>query len=139
MFMVFMGEGLALLGLMRFGHDPYAFMFFAAMVFLCWGEIFSIFPATCADTFGSKYAAANAGALYTAKGTASMLVPLATVLSANGSWNTVFILAAGVSITAALSAKFILAPMRRRWIGSPVAASAIADGQYQPLANGSRE
>jgi MFS transporter, OFA family, oxalate/formate antiporter len=116
MFVIFLGGGATLPGLMQFGHNPYAFMFCAAMVFLCWGEIFSIFPATCADTFGSKFAAANAGTLYTAKGTASMLVPLASVLSAIGSWNAVFVAAAIVSILAALSAKFVLAPMRRRWI-----------------------
>jgi OFA family oxalate/formate antiporter-like MFS transporter len=101
-------------------------MFFAAAVFLCWGEIFSIFPATCADTFGSKYAAANAGTLYTAKGTASMLVPIASVLSAHGSWSTVFICAAVVSIVAAVSAKFLLAPMRQRWIDRTVEADADA-------------
>src|ERR1700709_1657664 len=94
MFFIFIGEGLALLGLMEFGHNPYLFVFFAAMPFLCWGEIFSIFPATCADTFGSKYAAANAGTLYTAKGTASMLVPLASVLSARGSSDPGLIVAA---------------------------------------------
>src|SRR5665647_988886 len=53
MLMVFVGEGLSLFGLMFFGHDPYAFMLFAALVFLFWGEIFSIFPAICADTFGA--------------------------------------------------------------------------------------
>jgi OFA family oxalate/formate antiporter-like MFS transporter len=109
---------------MEFGHNPYLFMFFAAVTFLCWGEIFSIFPATCADTFGSKYAAANAGTLYTAKGTASMLVPLASVLSAIGSWNAVFIATATVSIAAGLCAKFVLAPMRKRWIDNTVAESS---------------
>jgi len=124
MFFIFIGEGLALLGLMEFGHNPYLFIFFAAMTFLCWGEIFSIFPATCADTFGSKYAAANAGTLYTAKGTASMLVPLASVLSAIGSWNAVFIAAAVISIAAGLCAKFVLAPMRKRWIENTVAQTS---------------
>jgi OFA family oxalate/formate antiporter-like MFS transporter len=124
MFFIFIGEGLALLGLMEFGHNPYLFIFFAAMTFLCWGEIFSIFPATCADTFGSKYAAANAGTLYTAKGTASMLVPLASVLSAIGSWNAVFITAAVISIAAGLCAKFVLAPMRKRWIENTVAQTS---------------
>ncbi|MGA9917495.1 MAG: oxalate/formate MFS antiporter [Paraburkholderia sp.] len=141
MFMIFLGEGVALLGLMQFGHNPYAFMFFAAAVFLCWGEIFSIFPATCADTFGSKYAAANAGTLYTAKGTASMLVPIASVLSANGGWSTVFISAAVISIAAAVSAKFILAPMRKRWIensGAP-AGVVIAEARLQPSSGGSPE
>jgi OFA family oxalate/formate antiporter-like MFS transporter len=141
MFMIFLGEGVALLGLMQFGHNPYAFMFFAAAVFLCWGEIFSIFPATCADTFGSKYAAANAGTLYTAKGTAAMLVPIASVLSANGGWSAVFISAAVISIAAAVSAKFILAPMRKRWIENPRAPAGVvfAVARLQPSSGGSSE
>jgi OFA family oxalate/formate antiporter-like MFS transporter len=116
MLLVFVGEGLALLGFMKFGHNPYAFMTFAALVFLCWGEIFSIFPALCADTFGVKNAAANAGTLYTAKGTASLLVPLTSVLSAGGNWDRVFIFAAAISIIAGLMAKLVLAPMRQRTI-----------------------
>jgi MFS transporter, OFA family, oxalate/formate antiporter len=116
MLLVFVGEGLALLGFMKFGHNPYAFMTFAALIFLCWGEIFSIFPALCADTFGVKNAAANAGTLYTAKGTASLLVPLTSVLSAGGNWDRVFIFAATISIIAGLLAKLVLAPMRNRTI-----------------------
>ncbi|HEY3596170.1 MAG TPA: oxalate/formate MFS antiporter [Paraburkholderia sp.] len=118
MFGIFIGEGLALLGLMEYGTNPYAFMTFAALIFLFWGEIFSIFPAICADTFGSKYAAANAGTLYTAKGTASLLVPIASVLAATGGWNLVFVVSAVITIAAGVSAKFILAPMRARWIES---------------------
>lgn len=116
MFIVFIGEGLALLGLMQYGTNPYAFMTFAALIFLCWGEIFSIFPAICADTFGSKNAAGNAGLLYTAKGTASLLVPLASVLAEMGGWNAVFLVAAAITITAGVAAKFVLAPIRSRWI-----------------------
>jgi OFA family oxalate/formate antiporter-like MFS transporter len=128
MMLVFVGEGLALLGMKAFGHDPYAFILFAALIFLFWGEIFSIFPATCADTFGGKYAAANAGTLYTAKGTASLLVPLASVLSAGGSWDLVFICAAVVAIVAGISAKFVLAPMRERWIADKNAVFAASVG-----------
>jgi len=120
MCIVFIGEGLALLGLMKFGHDPYLFMTFAALIFMFWGEIFSIFPATCGDTFGPKFANANAGTLYTAKGTASLLVPLASVLSAGGNWNRVFVFAAIITIGAGLSARLILAPMRRRFIAASV-------------------
>jgi OFA family oxalate/formate antiporter-like MFS transporter len=116
MCMVFVGEGLAMLGLMQYGHDPVAFITFAALIFLFWGEIFSIFPAICADTFGVKYAAANAGTLYTAKGTAALLVPLASILSAGGNWDRVFIATAGVTVAAAISAKCILAPLRKRLI-----------------------
>ena len=116
MFVIFIGEGLSLLGLMEFGHNPYGFMAFAALTFLFWGEIFSIFPALCADTFGSKFAAANAGTLYTAKGTAAMLVPLASVLSARGGWDAVFMVAAVVTIAAGISAKLIVQPMRQKLI-----------------------
>ena len=116
MLLVFFGEGLAMLGLMEYGHDPVAFVVFAALIFLCWGEIFSIFPAICADTFGVKYAAGNAGTLYTAKGTASLLVPLASVLSAGGNWDRVFIAGAVITIVAAIAAKFVLAPMRKQFI-----------------------
>ncbi len=130
MFFIFIGEGLALLGLMTFGHNPYWFMGFAALTFLFWGEIFSIFPALCADTFGSKFAAANAGTLYTAKGTAAILVPLASVLSARGSWDAVFTVAALVTIAAGLSAKFVLAPIRRRFItGHAAALTPVTDSQ----------
>ncbi|MDE2260751.1 MAG: oxalate/formate MFS antiporter [Betaproteobacteria bacterium] len=118
MLLVFVGEGLALLGLMNFGRDPLMFMIFTPLVFLFWGEIFSIFPATCADTFGVKNAAANAGTLYTAKGTASLLVPLTSLFAVKGDWNTVFIVAAAMTITAGLAAKFLLEPMRARWIAN---------------------
>jgi OFA family oxalate/formate antiporter-like MFS transporter len=116
MFIVFLGEGLSMLGLMKFGHHPIAFITFAALIFLFWGEIFSIFPAICADTFGVKYAAANASTLYTAKGSASLLVPLASVLAAGGNWDRVFMFSAGITIAAAVAAKFVLLPMRRRFV-----------------------
>jgi OFA family oxalate/formate antiporter-like MFS transporter len=118
MFVVFLGEALSMLGLMKFGHHPMLFMTFAALTFLFWGEIFSIFPAICADTFGVKFAAGNAGTLYTAKGTASLLVPLASVLSAGGNWDRAFIVAASITIAAAIAAKFVLLPMRKHFIES---------------------
>jgi OFA family oxalate/formate antiporter-like MFS transporter len=124
MFAIFIGEGLALLGMMQYGQNPYAFMTFAALIFLFWGEIFSIFPAICADTFGSKFAASNAGTLYTAKGTAALLVPLASVLSSTGGWSLVFIVSAVITIAAGVSAKFVLAPMRARLIESGTSASS---------------
>ena len=57
------------------------FVILSGLVFFAWGEIYSLFPSTNADTFGTKFAAANAGLLYTAKGTASLLVPLSSVLT----------------------------------------------------------
>jgi OFA family oxalate/formate antiporter-like MFS transporter len=55
--------------------------------------------------------------LYTAKGTASLLVPLSSVLAAStGSWHAVFIVASVVNAVAALMAWFVLRPMRRKHI-----------------------
>src|SRR5512146_1834989 len=38
------------------GATPWFFVVFAALIFLTWGEIFSLFPSTCTDTFGAKFA-----------------------------------------------------------------------------------
>ena len=114
MFIAFALEAVGILALYNFGQNPVAFVVLTGLVFFAWGEIYSLFPSTCADTFGSKYAAANAGLLYTAKGTASLLVPLSSVLAAaTGSWHTVFIVASVMNAIAALLAWFVLRPMRR--------------------------
>ena len=62
------------------GHAPWAFVVFAALIFLTWGEIFSLFPSTCTDTFGTKFATVNLSLLYTAKGTSAFLVPVANLI-----------------------------------------------------------
>jgi MFS transporter, OFA family, oxalate/formate antiporter len=87
MFIAFALESVGILLLYNYGQNPVAFVILTGLVFFAWGEIYSLFPSTCADTFGTKFAAANAGLLYTAKGTASLLVPLSSVLAAaTGSW-----------------------------------------------------
>ena len=63
------------------GTNPVVFVLVTALYFGVYGEIFSLFPATQGDTFGSKYAAANAGMLYTAKGTGALLVPIAAAIA----------------------------------------------------------
>ena len=119
MLLAFMVEGIGIFALYQFGSDPLMFVILTGLVFFAWGEIYSLFPSTNADTFGSKYAAANAGLLYTAKGTAALLVPLTSVLASTaGGWGTVFIAAAVMNITAALLAWFVLRPMRRKLIQS---------------------
>ena len=118
MFIVFMAEGFALLGLNFFGHTPWGFMIFAALTFGFWGEIFSLFPSMCADTFGAKNAAGNAGTLYTAKGTSGLIVPIASVLSKGGNWSRVFILSACVAFTCSCLAMFVLKPWRARFIAA---------------------
>jgi len=55
-------------------------VFVAALIFFTSSETFGLFPSTCTDLFGTRYATANASLLYTAKGTSAWLVPLANVL-----------------------------------------------------------
>jgi OFA family oxalate/formate antiporter-like MFS transporter len=108
-------ESVGILALYRFGANPVAFVILTGIVFFAWGEIYSLFPSTCADTFGARYAASNAGLLYTAKGTAALLVPLSSVLTAmTGNWHAVFVVASIMNAAAALMAWFVLRPMRRR-------------------------
>jgi OFA family oxalate/formate antiporter-like MFS transporter len=122
MFIAFALEAVGILALYNFGQNPIAFVILTGIVFFAWGEIYSLFPSTCADTFGSKYAAANAGLLYTAKGTASLLVPLSSVLAAaTGGWHAVFIVASIMNAVAALMAWFVLRPMRRAHMAKGVA------------------
>jgi len=115
MFLAFFLEGIGILMLSRFGRDPLAFVLLTGFVFFAWGEIYSLFPATCGDTYGSKFAAANAGLLYTAKGTAALLVPFTSRLSlASGGWHTVFVAASVMNFLAAFSALYLLKPLRAR-------------------------
>lgn len=107
-------EAIGIFALYRYGQDPLHFVVLSGLVFFAWGEIYSLFPSTCTDTFGARYATTNAGLLYTAKGTASLLVPLANVLmSATGNWHAVFVVAAIMNALAGLMAWFVLRPMRR--------------------------
>ncbi|AYO83349.1 oxalate/formate MFS antiporter [Methylobacterium brachiatum] len=120
MFISFAIEGLGIYALSQFGENPIAFVLLTGLVFFAWGEIYSLFPATCGDTFGSKYAATNAGLLYTAKGTAALIVPYTSVLTTmTGSWHTVFLVAAGLNILAAFLALFVLKPMRAAYTKAP--------------------
>ncbi|TCR70375.1 oxalate/formate MFS antiporter [Bosea sp. BK604] len=115
MFIAFGLEGLGIFLLYLWGSDPIWFVLLSGCVFFAWGEIYSLFPATCTDTFGAKFAATNAGLLYTAKGTAALLVPLANYLQeAAHSWDGVFLIAAGANIAASLLAIIVLKPWRRR-------------------------
>jgi OFA family oxalate/formate antiporter-like MFS transporter len=107
--------GLAYMSLGYFGNQPWTFVVCAALIFFTWGEIFSLFPSTCTDLFGTKYATTNAMLLYTAKGTSALLVPLANLSKAStGSWHTVFVTAAVVNFAVVLAALFVLKPARRK-------------------------
>jgi MFS transporter, OFA family, oxalate/formate antiporter len=95
------------------GHHAWGYIFFAGMIFFCWGNIFSLFPAMCTDLFGPQYATANLSVLYTAKGAAAFLVPLGTP-AIIGSWNSVLLLAAGINAVATILALAVLRPAENR-------------------------
>jgi len=119
MFIAFGLEAIGIWALYMLGHDPVWFVLLSGVVFFAWGEIYSLFPSTCTDTFGAKYATTNAGLLYTAKGTAALLVPAANyVQQTTGSWDSVFLIAAGANILASLLAILALKPWRRKVIAA---------------------
>src|SRR2546428_1319459 len=130
MFIAFGLEGIAILLLITFAHIPVLFVIFSGLTFFGWGEIYSLFPATCGDLFGKKFATTNYGLLYTAKGTASLLVPIGSLIAgSSGNWYPIFILAIVFDWIGALLALFVLKPLRKRWLMAhaptmPVAAVA---------------
>jgi OFA family oxalate/formate antiporter-like MFS transporter len=102
------------------GTAPWAFVIFAGLIFLTWGEIFSLFPSTCTDSFGPQYATTNLSLLYTAKGASAFLVPLANLIqSATGSWHMVFVATAIMNFVVVGLALFVLRPLRSRHMLSP--------------------
>ena len=112
MALAFFLGAIALYTLSQSASNPIVFVLVSACYFGVYGEIFSLFPATQGDTFGSKFAASNAGMLYTAKGAGSLLVPIAAGIAKTNGWGQVFTLAMCFNIAAALLALFVLKPMR---------------------------
>jgi OFA family oxalate/formate antiporter-like MFS transporter len=119
------------------GYHPLGYIFFAGMIFLCWGAIFVLFPAMCADLFGPEYATTNLSVLYSAKGVAAFVVPLGTFLvTVTGSWNSVLFLAAGLNVIGIIVALAVLRPAEHRHhteeqghaerVGRPVLSSTTA-------------
>ena len=113
MFVAFLLASLAIWSLSAYGHDPVLFVIASGAIYFTWGEVYSLFPATCTDTYGSKYAATNAGMLYTAKGTAALVVPYTALIAEKGDWHAVLWIGAIANIVVAVMALLILRPMRR--------------------------
>jgi MFS transporter, OFA family, oxalate/formate antiporter len=112
--LAFLMEGAAVTLFVLFRNDPTTFVVLSAVVFFGWGEIFSLFPSTLTDTFGTKNATANYGFLYMAQGVGSVLGgPIAALLhDLEGSWLPVFGVIITMDILTGLLALFLLKPMR---------------------------
>ncbi|HET8996696.1 MAG TPA: oxalate/formate MFS antiporter, partial [Acetobacteraceae bacterium] len=123
------------------GYSPVAFVVTDALVFFFWGDIFSLFAATVGDCFGRKHATTNYGMMYTAKGVASLLVPLGNVLThATGSWVAVYAVGCVMNLTAAALGFLVLRPVinarihgqRTPELGNDFAAAGFARGAGGP-------
>jgi MFS transporter, OFA family, oxalate/formate antiporter len=76
------------------------------LTFFTWGQVYSLFPSTLGDYFGSKYATSNYAFLYTAKGVAAFLgAYLGTrLVEQTGSWESVFYGSAFLAMVGGLTA-----------------------------------
>ena len=111
-------EGTAMTLWLLTRESPVLFVLLSGLVFFGWGEIFSLFPSTLTDTFGTRHATANYGCLYMAQGVGSVLGgPVAALLhQSTGSWIPVFAVIITMDFTTALLAIAALKPMRKRWL-----------------------
>jgi len=113
--LAFFLEAAAILVLFAVIANPALFVVMTGLVFFGWGEIFSLFPSTLTDTFGTKFASTNYGCLYIAQGVGSLLGgPVAARLQEmTGNWTAVFIIVACLDALTALLAITALRSMRR--------------------------
>ena len=120
MLIAFALEGAAMTLWLLMRDNPVLFVLLSGLVFFGWGEIFSLFPSTLTDTFGTKHATANYGCLYMAQGVGSVLGgPVAALLhQSTGSWIPVFAVIIAMDFTTALLAIAVLKPMRRQWLAT---------------------
>jgi len=115
-------EGTAMTLWLLTRDNPILFVLLSGLVFFGWGEIFSLFPSTLTDTFGTKHATANYGCLYMAQGVGSVLGgPVAALLhQSTGSWIPVFAVIITMDFATAALAIFALKPLRKRWVQAQV-------------------
>ena len=118
MFVAFALEGTAMMAWLMTRDHPVLFVLLSGLVFFGWGEIFSLFPSTLTDTFGTRYATTNYGCLYMAQGVGSVLGgPVAALLhDSTGSWVPVFASIITMDFITAALAFWVLKPMRRRYL-----------------------
>lgn len=102
--------------MMMIGTSPWGFVLSIGLIFVCWGQIFSLFPAFCTDLFGPKYATTNLSTLYTSKGAAGFLVPIASyIVAQTHTWSNVLLLTAGINVVAVILVMVVLKPTEARY------------------------
>lgn len=120
MAIAFLMEAAAVTVMVLCRDNALLFVVLSAVVFFGWGEIFSLFPSTLTDTFGTRHATTNYGFLYMAQGVGSVLGgPLAALLhDVTGSWLPVFSIIVACDALTGLLALFVLKPMRRTYMAA---------------------
>jgi OFA family oxalate/formate antiporter-like MFS transporter len=139
MVIAFTLEGIGIVALGYFGHNPYAFLILSGVVFLAWGEVYSLFSALAGDAFGTKHIGKIYGVLYTAKGIGAILVPMGNIMmEATGTWSTVLYTVACMDLTAAFLAIMVLRPVlakhvlkSKNMLHEENAAAAMATGNMR--------
>jgi MFS transporter, OFA family, oxalate/formate antiporter len=127
MALVFALEAIFVFLVTQVTDSPVLFVAVFSLVFLCWGEIYALFPAVTGDLFGAKNAASNYGMMYTGKGVASIVGPygaaaLAAVFA--GSFIVPFYIATGLNLLAAVLMFFVIRPLVRNRIAREGAKEA---------------
>jgi OFA family oxalate/formate antiporter-like MFS transporter len=134
MLIAFTLEGVGIVALGYFGSNPYAFLILSGVVFLAWGEVYSLFSALAGDAFGTKHIGKIYGVLYCAKGIGALFVPVGNLLmEATGTWSTVLYTVAAMDLFAAFLAITVLRPVLAAHVKrSGVANPATLDGPASP-------
>jgi MFS transporter, OFA family, oxalate/formate antiporter len=107
MFTAFLLQAVFLLAATTLGRSgDAAFVVLMVLVFLTWGELYSLFPAVLGDLYGSKNSAGNYSFLYSAKGVAALVGGgiAATLFEKTGTWNYAFFGSAALALVSALMA-----------------------------------
>jgi MFS family permease len=117
MALAFLMEAAAVTAMMLLRDNAMLFVILSAVVFFGWGEIFSLFPSTLTDTFGTKFATTNYGFLYMAQGIGSVLGgPVAAWLhDLTGSWLPIFGVIITMDVLTGVLALVALKPLRRAY------------------------
>ncbi|MFC7298297.1 oxalate/formate MFS antiporter [Herminiimonas aquatilis] len=117
MVIAFTLEGFGIIALGYFGSNPWAFLILSGVVFLAWGEVYSLFSALAGDAFGTKHIGKIYGVLYTAKGIGALFVPVGNLMmEATGTWSTVLYTVACMDLTAAVLAIVALRPTLKKHV-----------------------
>src|SRR5438132_222724 len=128
MIIAFTLEGAAMTAWLFTRSNPALFVVMSGVVLFGWGEIFSLFPSTLTDTYGTRHATTNYVFLYMAQGVGSVLGgPVAALVHDRfNSWMPVFAIIIAMNFATALLAGAALKPMRRRWLTNRGIGEAVA-------------